>query len=230
MNTQSPNALNVVTLRVRAGDTPETLCLPDFGEMDAVIIAAEAGAEADTVLRAAEAAWETCALTFAVAAGEEQDAAPEREALRERVHALILVPWDRLDRAAEGLADLLRDATAGAVNLDAVDFRGILSHAPGPFHLGIGEARGKDEYEAAIDSAARSDLTGTGVENARRAIVGLKVSPGAEMEDVTGVMERLQSLAHPDASMLIGLNYDEQLPDAALRLEVLACDYGLPEA
>jgi len=231
MNTQPANALNVVTLRVRAGDTSETLCLPAFGEMDAAVIAAEAGAGADTVLRAAEAAWGTCVLTFAVAAaGEGQSAAPEREALRERAHALILVPGDRLDRAAEGLADLLRDATAGAVNLDAVDFRGILSHAPGPFHLGLGEARGKDEYEAAVESAARSDLTGTGLENARRAIVGLKVSPGTDLEDVTRVLERLQSLAHPDASMLIGLNYDEQLPEAALRLAVLACDYGQPEA
>lgn len=231
MNTQSPNALNVVTLRVRAGDTPETFCLPAFGEMDAAVIAAEAGAGADTVLRAAEAAWEICVLTFAVAAaGEGQSAAPEWEALRERVHALILVPGDRLDRAAEGLADLLRDATAGAVNLDAVDFRGILSHAPGPFHLGIGEARGKDEYEAAIDSAARSDLTGTGVENARRAIVGLTVSPGSDLENATWVIEQLQRLTHPDASIIFGLSYDEHLTDAAMRLAVLACDYGQPEA
>jgi cell division GTPase FtsZ len=230
MNTQPPTTLNVVTLRVRAGETPETLCLPAFGEMDAVVIAAEAGAGADTVLRAAEAAWETCVLTFAVAAGEGQNAAPEREALRERVHALILVHGDRLDRAAEGLAGLLRDAFAGAVNLDAADFQGILSHAPGPVHLGIGEARGKDEYEAAVESAARSDLTGTGLVNARRAIVGLKASPGTEMEDVTEAMERLRQLAHPDASMLIGLNYDERLPDAGLRLTVLACDYGPQEA
>ncbi len=230
MNTKPATALNIVTLRVRAGDMPETLCLPAFGETDAAVIAAEAGSMTDTVLMAAEAAWETCALTFAVAAGEEQDAAPEREALRERVHSLILVPGDMLDRAAEGLADLLRAAAAGAVNLDAADFRSILSHTSGPVHLGIGEARGKDEYEAAIDSAARSDLTGTGLENARRAIIGLTVAPTAEMEDVTRVLERLQSLAHPDAEMLIGLNYDEQLPDAALRLEVLACDYGLPEA
>lgn len=230
MNTQPLNALNVVTLRIRAGDSLEALCLPAFGQMDAAVITAEAGARVETVLKAAEAAWETCVLTFAVAAGEGQNAAPEWEALRERAHALILVPGDRLDRAAEGLADLLRDSAAGAVNLDAADYRGILSHAPGPFHLGIGEAGGKAEYDAAVESAARSDLTGTGLENARRMIVGLKVSPSTEMEDVTGVMERLQSLVHPDASMLIGLNYDEQLPDAALRLEVLACDYGPPEA
>ncbi len=231
MNTQSPAAWNVVTLRVRAGDTPETLCLPAFGETDAAVIAAEAGAGTDTVLRAAEAAWETCALTFAVAAaGEGQNAAPEREALRERAHALILVPWDRLDRAAEGLADLLRAAVAGAINLDTADFRGILSHTPRPFHLGIGEAGGKDEYEAAVESAARSDLTGTGLENARRMIVGLTVSPGSDLENATWVIERLQSLAHPDANMIFGLNYDERLPEAALRLEVLACDYGPLEA
>ncbi len=230
MNTQPLNALNVVTLRVRAGDSPEALCLPAFGEMDAAVITAEAGARVETVLKAAEAAWGTSALTLAVAAREGQNAAPELEVLRERVHALILVPGDRLDRAAEGLADLLRVAAAGAVNLDAEDYRAILSHAPGPVHLGIGEARGKDEYEAAVESAARSDLTGTGLVNARRAIVGLKASPGTEMEDVTEAMERLRQLAHPDASMLIGLNYDERLPDAGLRLTVLACDYGPQEA
>ncbi len=231
MNTQPLNAWNVVTLRVRAGDSPEALCLPAFGQMDAAVITAEAGARVETVLKAAETAWGTCALTFTVAAaGEGQSAAPEWEALRERVHALILVPGDRLDRAAEGLADFLRVAAAGAVNLDAEDYRAILSHAPGPVHLGIGEARGKDEYEAAVESAARSDLTGTGLVNARRAIVGLKASPGTEMEDVTEAMERLRQLAHPDASMLIGLNYDERLPDAGLRLTVLACDYGPQEA
>ena len=230
MNMQPLNALNVVTLRVHAGDSPEALCLPAFGEMDAAVITAEAGARVETVLKAAEAAWGTSALTLAVAAGEGQNATPELEALRERVHALILVPGDQLDRAAEGLADLLRVAAAGAVNLDAEDYRAILSHAPGPVHLGIGEARGKDEYEAAVESAARSDLTGTGLVNARRAIVGLKASPGTEMEDVTEAMERLRQLAHPDASMLIGLNYDERLPDAGLRLTVLACDYGPQEA
>ncbi len=230
MNTQSINTWNVITLRIRAGDRPEALCFPAFGELDAAIIVAEPGARAETVLKAAEAAWGICAITLTVSAiAEEQNAAAEWEALRERTHALILVPDDRLDRASEGLADLLRNAAVGSINLDAADYRTLLLDAPGPVHLGIGEASAKGEYEAAIESAAHSDLTGTGLENARRVIVSLAAAPGFNMEDVSWVMERLRSLTQPNANMMFALNYDERLPDSVMRLMVLAVDYSLPE-
>ena len=44
------------------------------------------------------------------------------------------------------------------------------------------------------------------------------------MEDVTAVMERIQSAAHPDANIIFGLGFDENLTDA-VRVIVIATDF-----
>lgn len=231
MTYQKDDNNNLIILRICAEDAQDGLCLPPLSKADSVIIAAEAGCEADMLLSAVEAVREKCAITFAIVAipdpldaSDKGKTAPEIEMLREKVDSLILVDSERFNQAAEGLADLLRITASGSVNLDAVDLKSVLRF-PGPVHLGVGTACGKYEYDKAIEAAAHSDLTGTEIKNARGMIVGMTADPGLDMADVVAMMEQLQSFAHPDANILFSLGVDERLTNAALRLTVLACNY-----
>jgi len=231
MTYQKDDNNNLIILRICAEDTQDGLCLPHLSKADSVIITAEAGCEADMLLSAAEAVREKCAITFAIVAipdpldaSDKGKTAPVIEMLRGKVDSLILVAGDRLNQAAEGLADLLRSAASGSVNLDAADLKSPLRF-PGPVHLGVGAACGKDEYDKAIEAAAHSDLTGTEIKNARSMIVGMTAAPDFDMADVAAVMEQLQSFTCPDANIIVSLGSDERMADVALRLTVLACDY-----
>lgn len=126
-----------------------------------------------------------------------------------------------LNRAVTGIVDLLR--STGFINLDFADLKAILSNS-GRAHLGIGEASGKDKVQSAAEQVIKSELTETGIANARRIIANLTVSPELEMDEVTGLMERIQEVAHPDVNLIFGLGYDETLVDA-LRIIVIATDF-----
>lgn len=236
MTYQKDDNNNLIILRICAEDTQDGLRLPPLSKADSAIIAAETGCAADILLQAAETVREKCTITFAIVAipdlldvSDKGDAAPVIEMLREKVDSLILVDSERLNQAAEGLADLMRVAASGSVNLDAADLKSVL-HYPGPVHLGVGAACGKDEYDKAILAVAHSDLTGTEIKNARCMIVGMTAAPDLDMADMTAVMERLQTFAHPDANIILSLAFDERLTDAALHLVVLACNYGSQSA
>ena len=230
MTYQKDDNNNLIILRICAEDTQDGLCIPPLSKADSVIITAEAGCEADVLLSAA-AVREKCAITFAIVAIPDPLDASDKgkpasviEMLRGKVDSLILVAGDRLSQAVDGLADLLRNAASGSVNLDAADLKSPLRF-PGPVHLGVGAACGKDEYDKAIEAAAHSDLTGTEIKNARSMIVGMTAAPDFDMADVAAVMEQLQSFIRPDANIIVSLGYDERMADAALRLTVLACNY-----
>lgn len=127
-----------------------------------------------------------------------------------------------LNRAVGGVADLLR--STGFINLDFADLKAILRNS-GLAHLGIGEASGKSKVEEAAAAVIESRLTETSVHGARRVIVNLVGSTDLPMEDVTAVMDRIQTAAHPDANIIFGLSFDEQLVDA-MRLIVIATDFS----
>lgn len=204
----------------------KTIRIPISGKSEAGILAAETGVPGDAFAAAVEAVQGTSAIIFAVVAVpyEQYQITPGLSALREKVDSLILVQNGQLDQAVEGLADLLRIAASGSVNLDAADLKSVLRY-PGPVHLGVGKAGGKDEYNKAIETAAHSDLTDTEIKNARSMIVGMTAAPGLDMAVVAAVMEKLQNFARPDANIVVALGYDERMADATLHLTVLACNY-----
>ena len=168
------------------------------------------------------------------------------DALKEKVDTLFIIPNENirkvsdtkisfaeafsvsdeiLNRAVTGIVDLLR--STGFINLDFADLKAILRES-GVAHLGIAAASGKDKVVSAAEQVIKSELTGTGVKNARRIIANLTVSPELEMDEVTGLMERIQEVAHPDVNIIFGLGYDESLTDA-LRIIVIATDFAEEE-
>ncbi len=232
MTYQKEDDKNIFTLHIRAEDTLDSLCLPPLEKYDAVVIAAEMGCKTDLVLKVAEASRGACAINFAIVAVPWEkgdittcDSASGLETLREKVFSLILVANERLSQAVECLSYFLRVATAETVNVDAGDLETLLHH-PGPVHLGFGEASGKEQYDEALSDAAHSELTGTEIQNALNMVVGITISPTSDMADVTSVMVKLQALANPSANIIYCLGVDEVLTDAAMRMVIIACNYG----
>ena len=223
-----------------------------FEHTDAVFLTAGMGGGTGTgaIPVVADAAREQGVLTIAVVSTPFKWEGPRKmrtalagiETLREKVDTLFVIPNENirkvsdqnvtfanafsvsdevLNRAVGGIADLLR--STGFINLDFADLKAILQQS-GLAHLGISEASGKGKVEEAAAAAIHSDLTETSVNGARRVIVNMTVSQDLPMEDVTTLMEKIQSAAHPDANIIFGLGYDETLVDA-LRLIVIATDF-----
>jgi len=126
-----------------------------------------------------------------------------------------------LIRAVGGIADLLR--STGFINLDFADLRTVL-RTSGFAHLGLGEASGKSKVEEAANAVIHSELMETGIAGARRLIINVIGSQDLPMEDLDAVMERIRSAAHPDANIIFGLGFDENLTDA-VRVIVIATDF-----
>ncbi|MBO7739766.1 MAG: cell division protein FtsZ [Oscillospiraceae bacterium] len=130
-----------------------------------------------------------------------------------------------LHQAVTGIADLLRNT--GFINLDFADLKTIMRRS-GIAHLGVGEASGKNKVEEAARDAIYSKLMGTTVDGARRVIINVTGSVDISMEDVEKIVGKVQGAAHPDANIIFGVDFDEELIDA-MRVIVIATDYETEE-
>jgi cell division protein FtsZ len=130
-----------------------------------------------------------------------------------------------LNKAVAGIAEILRHT--GFINLDFADLKTIMKKS-GLAHLGVGEASGKGKVEDAARDAIHSELTQTSVDGARRVVINVTGSMDLSMEDVENVVGRVQKAAHPDANIIFGVDFDEQLVDA-MRVIVIATDFETTE-
>lgn len=126
-----------------------------------------------------------------------------------------------LNRAVTGIADLLRSTSF--INLDFADVRTIMSGA-GRAHMGTGSANGKNKVEEASRDAIFSPLMETSIQGARRVLIKVTGSMDITMEDVEHVVGRVEEAAHPDANIIFGVDFDDQLVDA-LSVVVIATDF-----
>ena len=94
----------------------------------------------------------------------------------------------------------------------------------GVAHLGIGEASGKNKVEEAAKDAIYSRLMGTSVDGARRVIINVTGSVDISMEDVEKIVGKVQAAADPEANIIFGVDFDENLVDA-MRAIVIATDF-----
>ncbi len=235
-----------------AAEESKNAILKLFEDTDAVFLTAGMGGGTGTGAApvVAEAARSSGALTIGVVstpfhwegARKMRTAEQGVQALLEQVDTLFVIPNDNLRkvsaqkvslaeafavsdevlyRAVGGIADLLR--STGFINLDFADLKTIL-RGSGLAHLGIGEASGKSKVEEAASQVIHSELMETGIAGAKRLIVNLIISQDLPMDDVSAVMERIKSAAHPDANIIFGIGVDEKLQDA-LRVIVIATDF-----
>lgn len=167
--------------------------------------------------------------------------------LKQHVDSLIVIPNDKLMtalgedvtvREAFRAADnVLRDAVAGItevvtspgmINLDFSDVRNVMGMT-GMAMMGSGQAEGVDRArlatEQAISSPLLDDVT---LEGARGVLVNITTAPnGLTMREYREIMGIVSEYAHDDAELKYGTAEDENMPEDAIRITLIAT--GLQE-
>lgn len=153
------------------------------------------------------------------------------EALRDHVDSLVVIPNERLHLATEQKITLINAFTIaddvlrqgvqsisdliklpGIVNLDFADITSVMKDA-GYAHMGVGHATGKDKASQAAKMAISSPLLETSISGARGVIINITSSPDIGLDEVTVASEMIAEMVHPDANIIWGTAFDENMED-----------------
>ena len=167
------------------------------------------------------------------------------EALSPFVDSLIVIPNERLKQISENKItlfnafayadDVLRHgvqsisdliSSHGIVNLDFADVSSVMKEA-GYAHMGVGEGKGKDKAEIAAKMAVTSPLLETAMSGAAGILLNITASPDISFDEIETASVLVSGEAHPDATILWGLAFDERLENT-IRITVIAT--GLKDA
>ena len=158
------------------------------------------------------------------------------------VDSLIVIPNERLKlisqekitlmNAFAAADDVLRQGVDSIsalinvpafINLDFADVRSIMKDA-GYAHMGVGSAKGAGKAENAAKAAITSPLLETSITDAHGVIINITSSPDIGLEDVEQAAGLITSAAHPDANIIWGTAFDENLQDE-MRITVVATGF-----
>ena len=109
------------------------------------------------------------------------------------------------------------------INLDFADVRSIMKDA-GYAHMGVGSAKGAGKAENAAKAAFSSPLLETSIAGAHGVIINITSSPDIGLEDVETAAGLITQSAHPDANIIWGTAFDENLSDE-MRVTVVATGF-----
>ena len=109
------------------------------------------------------------------------------------------------------------------INLDFADVRSIMKDA-GYAHMGVGSAKGAGKAENAAKAAISSPLLETSIAGAHGVIINITSSPDIGLEDVETAAGLITQSAHPDANIIWGTEFDENLSDE-MRVTVVATGF-----
>ena len=109
------------------------------------------------------------------------------------------------------------------INLDFADVRSIMKDA-GYAHMGVGSAKGAGKAENAARAAISSPLLETSIAGAHGVIINITSSPDIGLEDVETAAGLITQSAHPDANIIWGTAFDENLSDE-MRVTVVATGF-----
>ena len=161
------------------------------------------------------------------------------EELSQYVDSLIVIPNDRLRlvtdtritlanafeiaddvlrRGVQSISDLVNDTAF--INLDFADVYSVMANA-GYAHMGVGNGSGKDKAEAAAKMAISSPLLETSIKGATGVLISITASPDIGLEDATVATELITSETNPDANVIWGVAFDENLEDE-MRITIVA--------
>lgn len=162
--------------------------------------------------------------------------------LRKQVDALVVIPNERLKLISEqkitlanafqsadnvlkqgvqSISDLIN--VPGLVNLDFADVTAVMKDA-GYAHMGVGSAQGKDKAEAAAAAAISSPLLETSINGATGVIINITSSPDVGLDEVDVASSMITQAAHPDANIIWGAAFDENMEDE-MRITVIATGF-----
>lgn len=162
--------------------------------------------------------------------------------LSQYVDSLIVIPNDKLKEtsdqritlfnAFEIVDDVLRKGVQSIaelvnvpafINLDFADICTIMRDA-GRAHMGVGAATGKDKAELAARMAISSPLLESSINGARGLLVALVLSPDVGLEDVDLALTLIRNEAHPDANIIWGVAFDNDMEDE-MRITLVATGF-----
>ncbi len=109
------------------------------------------------------------------------------------------------------------------INVDFADVRSIMKDA-GYAHMGVGSAKGAGKAENAAKAAISSPLLETSIAGAHGVIINITSSPDIGLEDVETAAGLITQSAHPDANIIWGTAFDENLSDE-MRVTVVATGF-----
>ena len=165
------------------------------------------------------------------------------EALEEHVDSLIvilneklediypdasMIEWfehadDVLNNAVAGIAEIIN--VHGHINVDFNDVRTIMSEQ-GKAMMGTAVAAGIDRARLAAEQAVASPLLdGVDLSGARGVLVNVTASRSLRGREITDVMETVRAFAAPDATIVQGIAYDDEMGDE-IRVTVVATGLG----
>lgn len=126
-----------------------------------------------------------------------------------------------LSRGVQSISDLIN--VPGLINLDFADVTAIMSNS-GLAHMGVGFGKGKDKAEFAAKMAISSPLLETSISGARGIIINITASPDIGFEEVDTASSMISSESHPDATIIWGATFDNNLEDE-MKITVIATGF-----
>jgi len=130
---------------------------------------------------------------------------------------------DVLRQAVQGISDLI--TVPGVINLDFADVRTIVS-GRGMALMGTGLAEGEGRAETAARRAINSPLLeGTTIQGARGVLINITGSRSLTLHEVSEASQIIQSAAHPEANIIFGSVFDDEMKDK-LKITVIATGFA----
>ena len=115
-----------------------------------------------------------------------------------------------LARGTQSISGLI--SVSAFINLDFADVCSVMKNA-GHAHMGVGSATGKDKAELAAKAAISSPLLESSITGAHAILISITVSPDVGLEDVDVASSLIAAEASPDANVIWGVNFDNELED-----------------
>ena len=162
--------------------------------------------------------------------------------LAQFVDALVVIPNDKLKEVSDqritlknafevadsvlytgvkSISDLVNGESF--IGLDFADVSTIMRDA-GYAHMGVGIATGKDKAEQAAKMAIDSPLLESSITGSRGILIRFVVSPDVGLEDAELAAKLIQNEAHPDANIIWGVGFDDDLEDE-MQITIIATGF-----
>ncbi len=126
-----------------------------------------------------------------------------------------------LARGTQSISDLIN--LPAFINLDFADVSSVMKNA-GHAHMGVGSATGKDKAELAAKAAISSPLLESSISGAHGILISISVSPDVGLEDVDVASTLIANEAAPDANVIWGVRFDNELEDE-MRITIVATGF-----
>ena len=124
-------------------------------------------------------------------------------------------------RGVQSISDLINKA--GFINIDFADIRSVLENS-GVAYMGVGRATGAEKAQTAATMAISSPLIETSIKGAKGVIVSISASLNVGLEDVEQACSMITGECNPNASVIWGVNFDENLDDE-MKITLIAAGF-----